>query len=159
MRLLLLFIPLLAFLSCGPKGPEHRYTVQNLLLPLEPPLTERTVQSRAIRLLGRPFDGSIDLKSIYLYRAEIGNPDFPNLNFAKKIRLSLVDPDGKIIPIADSAPIPRDLATITLIPAGRPDILRMFQQQKLDLLLEVDNTLVSDQGVMLIGNFEFAYTY
>ncbi|MBK7410809.1 MAG: hypothetical protein IPJ40_23790 [Saprospirales bacterium] len=145
---------LISLLSCGSPKPVEVYTVQNVLMPLEPPITVRSIQSRAIRPLELP-ETSAKIAKVRLLKAEIGNPDFPNLNFARSIRLSLVDPDGVIILLADSGPISKDQATVLLKPVGKPDILRCFQQEKLDMLLEVDNLVPAEQGIMLIGNFEF----
>ena len=155
--LVLAFVAFFSAACTQPKSQEEVFTVENVLLPLEPPLTPRSVQSRAIRALGPPFDDSVSLRSIRLLKAEIGNPDFPNLHFAKEIRFSLIDPDGKIIPLAVSGDIPPNTASIFLNPVGKPDLTRIFQQKKLDMLLEVDNNLTSDQGIMLIGSFKFAY--
>ena len=157
MRVILFVLSIVLTFSCKPATPEETFVVQNVLLPLEPPLTPRTMQSRAIRKLGPPFDEPLALRSIYLSKAEIGNPDFPDLAFAKEIRLFLVDPEGKMILAASSGKIPAKIASITLIPTGNQDLAPLFQHKKLDMVLEADNTLTSGQGVMLIGNFEFSY--
>jgi len=150
---------LLAFLAsaCQVQEPGDVYTVQNVLLPLEPPLTPRTIQSRVIRDLVLPAKDMAGLVSVRLIKAEIGNPDFPDFHFASEIRLSLIDPDGKIVLIAASGKIPRNRASIQLKPTGNQDLTRFFQQKKLDMLLEADNTLTSEKGIMLIGNFDFSY--
>ena len=130
------------------------FRVDNVLMPLEPPVTVRSIQSRAVRPLELPeMPGKIG--EVRLAKAEIGNPDFPNLNFAGAIRLSLVDPGGQVILIAESGRVARNQATIRLQPVGKPDILRCFLQDKLDMVLEVDNTIPAEQGIMLIGSFEF----
>lgn len=150
---------LLVFLTnaCQVQEQGEIITVQNVLLPLEPPLTPRAIQSRAIRDLELPLKDKAVLTSVRLAKAEIGNPDFPDFHFASEIRLLLVDPDGKIVLIAASGKIPRNRASIQLKPSGNIDLTRFFQQKKLDMLLEVDNTLTSDKGIMLIGNFDFSY--
>lgn len=156
MRALVYVLFLVSILAaCGEPVPIGEVQVENVLMPLELPVTVRSIQSRAVRPLKLP-EVSGKIGEVRLRTAEIGNPDFPNLNFAKAIRLYLVDPDGAVILVAESGSIPKDQATLSLHPVGRPDILRCFLQAKLDMVLEVDNTVPAEQGIMLIGNFEFS---
>ena len=161
MRFTLLLWAVFFLVACVRKTnspEEHRLLVENVLLPLEPPLAIRNQQSRAIRGLELPAGKKTDMATVRLVRAEVGNPDFPTLNFAKAIRLFLVDPQGSMILVAETRPVPPDQASILLEPVPGADLLACFQRAKLDMVLEADNTLVREEGIMLIGNFEFAYS-
>lgn len=126
-------------------------------MPLEPPLHPGVVQSRAIRTIDLPADLKGQITSVRLKKAEIGNPDFPDFGFTSSLRLFLVDSAGQVVRIAESGPVSAGQASVVLHPSGELTLRRFFSLEKLDLVLEADNTLSREEGIMLIGNFEFAY--
>lgn len=156
MRLLVFLLVL--FFSCGhPAAPtELVFPVENVLFPLNPPLAPGIVQSRSIRKIALPLDAG-KMSSARLKVAEIGNPDFPDLSFARSFRLFLVDTAGQMALIAQSSAVPSGGATASLQPAGEADLSRFLRHDKLDMVLELDNTLSREEGLMLIGKLEFAY--
>lgn len=149
---------LVLFFSCGHPAapPESVFLVENVLFPLNPPLEPGIVQSRSIRKFALPADAG-KISSARLKAAEIGNPDFPDLGFARSFRLFLVDTAGQMTLIAQSSAISSGEATVTLQTAGEADLSRFLRHEKLDMVLELDNTLSKAEGVMLIGKLEFAY--
>jgi hypothetical protein len=149
---------LVVFFSCGhPAAPtESFFSVENVLFPLNPPLEPGVVQSRSIRKIALPVDAG-KISSARLKTAEIGNPDFADLGFARSFRLFLVDTAGLMTLIAQSSAVPSGEATVSLQPASEGDLSRFLRQEKLDMVLELDNTLTRAEGLMLIGKLEFAY--
>ncbi|MFZ2900003.1 MAG: hypothetical protein WA004_15355 [Saprospiraceae bacterium] len=149
---------LVLFFSCSHPAapPESGYLVENVLFPLNPPLAPGLVQSRSIRKIALPADAG-KITSARLKAAEIGNPDFPDLGFARSFRLFLVDTAGQMALIAQSSAVPSGEATVSLQPANEGELLRFLHQGQLDMVLELDNTLSKAEGLMLIGKLEFAY--
>jgi hypothetical protein len=143
-------------LACNPSQTEVVLPVHNVLLPLEAPLTPRPTQSRTIRTIELPPG---ELKSVRLKKAEIGAPELPGLQFARAIRLSLIDPQGNILLIASLESIPENQPLLQLIPLPNAVFRSAFHQNQLDILLEVDNIIRSDTGIMLIGSLDFELIY
>lgn len=153
-------MPILFFtwsvLACNPPQTAVVLAVHNVLLPLEAPLTPRPIQSRTIRTIEMPPG---ELKSVRLIKAEIGAPDLPDLQFASAIRLSLIDPQGNILLIARLDSIPQNQPLLRLEPLPDAVFYSAFRQNQLDVLLEVDNIIRSDTGIMLIGSLDFELIY
>lgn len=156
MRLLTFFL-VIGFFSCGQSiPPEPVIIIENVLFPLNPPLSPGLVQSRSIRKIALPVDAGT-IAYARLKAAEVGNPDFPDLGFARSFKLFLVDTAGQMTLIAGASPGPSGEATASLGATGETDLSHFLRQDKLDMVLEVDNTLSRAEGLMLIGKLEFAY--
>jgi hypothetical protein len=146
------------FFSCSHPAapPESAFLVENVLFPFYAPLAPGVVQSRSIRKIALPVDaGQIGFARLKV--AEIGNPDFPDLGFARSIRLFLVDTAGQMALIAETSPVPSGEASALLQAEGTADLSRFLRHDELDMVVELDNTLAREEGLMLIGRLEFAY--
>jgi hypothetical protein len=163
MKKIAIFLFALASLASCTDSIKKNYSIENIELIAEGPLFDGPNTMQANHTIDfsklEPPVVAEQIESVTLKKAVINTSDSIAFNNIRSFVLQFTSADAKMQKAGVLNPVPKNAASVELIPAAEAELADNFKQQEMIIILDADLEGDRDENLTYTGNFEFEITY
>lgn len=148
--------------SCG-KEEKKTYIVPATIFVAEGPLFDgpNTLQAQHVLQLQQvdPAIVADHVKHVRLVKARFTTADSLGFDNVRSLGLQLTAANAKMQQVGSLNPLPKGVSVVDLQPAAEADVVELFRQNEITLVLDADLVGDREENYELTGELEFEVTY